>query len=249
MKLDILAISPHPDDAEIFCGGTLSLASSLGQKVGLVDLTQGEMGSRGNVKLRQLEAKNASKILKLKYRGNLSLPDAGINSKNKDHIAALIKVIRKYKPSIILTPYWKERHVDHIETSKLADKAIFLAGLRKYQAELGDSHTTRQVLYYQMRYAFKPSFVVDITKNYEKKLKAIYAHQSQLGKAKASEKGIKTLVGSPLAITSIQARDEYYGAMIGIKYGEPFLMKNTIALKDPVKHFSSYPELGALLFA
>lgn len=254
-KLNLLAFSPHPDDAELFCGGLLALMAQSGYRTGICDLTKGELGSQGSPEIRLKEAKAAGEILGLAHRENLGLPDGAIGEfSSLTHDAAsqlslVVACIRRLRPSLILAPYWAERHPDHVQASELVTRAVFFAGLRKYQATGGASFAPAQLLYYPMRQMAKPSFVVDITSVYPSKLGSIYAHQSQV----VRESGIDapstpTLVSSPLSVQSIQSRDEYFGAMIGVKQGEGYITKNMLSIADPVEFFQGLENRPALLF-
>lgn len=243
MELDILAISPHPDDAEIFCGGTLAKMSKHGYKTGLLDLTKGEMGTQGTIEKRAAESEAATKKLSLGYRGNLGLKDAYLDSSSRAQIDSVVLAIRKLKPKLILAPYWEDRHPDHVECSLIVKKAVYFAGLKKYPCK-EERFVTNQIAFYQMRYTFVPSFIVDISEVYQQKLDAINCYQSQVKK----NSNIQTLINSPLSISSITARDEYCGAMIGAEFGEPFLITNSISINDPVSYFIDNPGKDTLIF-
>lgn len=253
---DFVAFAAHPDDAEICCGGLLIKMAQAGYKTGLVDFTRGEMGTRGTVELRAAEAQAAAQIMGLAYRANLGLPDGKLNAsdtgasgnKSDSQLCAVIACLRKLRPEIAIVPYHKCRHPDHYAASRLLTRAIFLAGLRNFKINDGledenEAFTPRQVIYYQMRFQFKPSFIVDISDVEEIKRKAYAAYGSQLSldgmgnwvDAGANEP--KTLITQPLSSESIQARERYYGSMIGVRFAEPYLTLNAIAVGDPLKHF------------
>jgi bacillithiol biosynthesis deacetylase BshB1 len=148
--IDALAIAAHPDDAELFCGGTLALLSRQGYKVGICDLTRGELATQGTPDTRSAEAKAASDLLKLAHRENLSLPDGGIFESENTQVDALCEVFRRLKPELLLAPYFEDRHPDHAQASRLVDRAVFFANLRSYRPESGEPHQILQVLYYQI---------------------------------------------------------------------------------------------------
>ncbi|MFN8389092.1 MAG: bacillithiol biosynthesis deacetylase BshB1 [Bdellovibrionota bacterium] len=242
-----LFVAPHPDDAEIFCGGVMALLAQNNHRVVLLDLTRGEMGSQGSAELRESEAEKAKNVLGLHGRENLRLPDGGLSSYDENQKRAVVSALRRIRPELVFAPYWEDRHPDHREASDLVTRAVFLAGLKKYAPELGKPFQPRQVLYYQMRTAFRPSVVVDVTPVYATKRAAITVYSSQLIREKAVEGAPPTLVSSPLSQSSIEARDQYYGAMIGVSFAEPLLVRTALALKDPVEHFRANPIAETLI--
>ena len=244
MSIHALAFGPHPDDVEICCGGLLIKLAEAGHKTAIADLTQGEMGTQGTVETRKAEADAAAKILGLSHRENLALPDGGIKDE-PEQIAKVVEVIRRLKPEVILAPYWQGRHPDHVEGSNLITKSVFYAGLKNFQAK-GEAFTTNQVLYYQMRYSFRPSFITDITGLAEKKMQAIQCYQSQVTR---DGSGPQTLISFPLSLSSIDARDRYYGAMIGCMHAEPYLTRQIPRIDDPINHFRESPTKNALLYS
>lgn len=246
--LDVLCFSPHPDDAEIWCGGFLLQMSRSGYSVGVADMTFGELATGGNHQTREQEIANATEILGLAYRGNLRLPDGNISPYDETQLNAVVELLRDKRPELVLIPHYHTRHPDHGATSELLSRAVFFAGVKNYQPTLGGGKfTPKQVLHYQMRYEFRPSFVVDVSDVHEQKIKAIGCYASQLHRPDMKPED-ETLIGSPLAVRAIAARDSYYGAMVGVSHGEPFLVSNMLALKDPLKHFRENPNTGALIF-
>lgn len=261
--IDILAFAPHPDDAEICCGGLLMKMANTGYRSGIIDFTRGEMSSRGDLATRADETGNASKILKLHLRENLEFPDGhvGVQSSHSTVEMQLQKVVatfRRLRPQILLIPYQHERHPDHIMTNELLLKAVFFAGVRKFAdgTKSPEPFTPRQVLFYQMRYQFRPSFIVDISDVAVQKAAAIRCYRSQLGlddpsPSSGNSQGtqtVKTLLSSELTLDTFDARDRYYGAMIGASHGEPYLTRNIIAIKDPIEHFRTNFSAESLLF-
>lgn len=244
MSLDILAIAAHPDDAELGCGGSLLLAARKGLSVVIADLSKSEMSSRGTVESRQEEARNAAHILGLKERRNLGFPDSQIDSDSSDQLSALIQLIRETRPRIVLAPYWEDRHPDHVATGRLVKKACFSAGL----AKVGDGEPYRPTrLYsYMLSYPFTPSFVLDISSVWDRKMEAILAYQSQF---QSSEDGIATAISEPGFLKLVEARAIWFGAMIGAAYGEPYHMPgpvpvyellDTLPAADPDKNLPPY---------
>jgi bacillithiol biosynthesis deacetylase BshB1 len=236
MDLDALAFGAHADDVELACGGTLIVLGALGHKTGVIVLTRGEMGTFGTVAVRAREFARAAKIMGLAVRQMLDIPDGRVEVTWENKLK-IIEALRTYKPKIVFTPYWADRHPDHEQTSHLVRAAVYLAGLRKL--ETGQPpFRPHQVIFYQTRSEFSPSFVVDISDSHEKKMKAVKAYRSQfLVRGDAGSGGEGTLIGRPEFLEMIVSRDRRWGAHIGTKYGEPFFLRGAIKLKDPVKFF------------
>jgi N-acetylglucosamine malate deacetylase 1 len=242
--LEVLAFGPHPDDVELFCGGTMIAMAKLGHRTGVVDLTRGELASHGTIEERAREAEAASRILRLTLRENLGLPDTGIDPTSSAQLQAVVAAIRRLRPELLLIPWIEERHPDHSAAGLLLTRAIFFAGLRKLETDPpSERFVPRQVLYYQMRHRFVPSFVVDTSSGADEKRRAIECYGSQL-----QRKQEETLIGSPLALDAIDARDRHYGSMIGSRHGEPFKSANTLGLVDPIAHFRTNPFFEAHAF-
>lgn len=239
--LDVLAFAAHPDDAEIFCGGALALFATRGYRVGVVDLTRGELASQGALETRAKETAEATKILGLAHRECLALPDGRLHELDEAQCLASVRAIRRLRPELVLLPYWEDRHPDHVQASKLLTRALFFSGLAKYDpADPGTKpHRPLQALYYSLRTTFTPSFVVDVTPVYDTKSAAIHAYKSQVERAPSGE--LPTLISSPLSVSSIAARDEFFGSHIGVKYGEPFIVRTALAIGDPLEFFRKYP--------
>lgn len=229
-NVDILAFGAHPDDVEIGAGGFLAKETALGYKVGIVDFTRGEMGSRGTPEIRSVEAQNAAEILGALWRINLGLPD-GMLTADHDSIMKVARVIRTVKPSIIIAPYWDDRHPDHVNASRCVTEAHFKAGLKKLEPEL-DSFRPNTILYYFLNRMETYSFIVDVSNYYNKKQEAVQAHYSQFGNA-----GLKPLavLGIKVPLQFIESRDRLWGAQIGAGYGEAFLVRTPVPIDDPMK--------------
>jgi bacillithiol biosynthesis deacetylase BshB1 len=231
MTIDVLAIAAHPDDVELTCGGTLLKMAEKGYKTGILDLTAGEMGTRGTPETRANEAAAAGKILKVAFRGNLGIPDSDVQS-NRGNKLKLAKVIRELRPRTVILPYWEARHPDHYHASTLGYEGCFLAGLKQLPLE-GEPYRPFKILYATSFEGMPPSFIVDITKHYDTRRRAILAYASQFRPAK-SERKQKVF----LAIDELDSRMDLlarnYGQMIGAKYGEPFLQKELMAVDDIV---------------
>lgn len=235
--VDLLAFGPHPDDVEIFCGGILARMADLGHSVGVVDLTRGERASNGTPEERAAEAQEAARILGLRFRENLGLPDTGIDPADREQLVRAVEAIRRHRPEIVLIPWREERHPDHEAASALLYRAAFYAGVRGFETPGLERFVPRQVLQYAMRFRMSPSFVVDTSAVAERKRQAIACYGSQLGRRPGS---VPTLVASG-TIEAIEARDRYYGSMIGVSHGEPLRSVAVMGIADLVRHFRENP--------
>lgn len=231
MTLDVLVFAAHPDDAELAMGGTIARFANDGFNIGIVDLTRGEMGTRGNADIRQKEALEASKILKTSIRENLLIPDGDIELSN-GNIRKVVMLMRKYKPKIVFAPYFSDRHPDHISASKLIKRAMFVSGLEKIKTSESkinqDAYRPAKLFYYMQTYTFEPSFIVDISNFFETKMKAVWAYSTQFHNPESNEP--ETFISSPEFIDYVEARAKYYGFQIGKKFGEPFYCEEKIEL-------------------
>ncbi|SRR5258706_13497056 len=227
MPLDILAIAAHPDDAELGCGGSLLLAVRRGLSAAIADLSAGEMSSRGTVASRQDESRNAARILGLRERRNLGLPDSKIGENSSHSLSALIQLIRETRPRIVLAPYWEDRHPDHEATGRLVKEACFFAGVAKVGE--GEPYRPTRLFHYMLSYPFTPAFVLDISDVWERKMEAIRAYQTQF---QPSEDGIHTAISEPGFLKLIEARAIWFGAMIGAAYGEPYYMSGPVPVVE-----------------
>jgi bacillithiol biosynthesis deacetylase BshB1 len=223
-KLDMLVLPVHPDDAELGCAGTVLKHIALGKTVGIVDLTQGELGTRGSAAIRQQEAAASAAILGLTVRENLSLPD-GFFENTQGHQLKVIEAIRKYQPEIVITNALHDRHPDHGRANALVETASFLAGLRKIETNsngvLQTSWRPKQVLHFIQDRYIKPDIVIDVTAYWEKKIASIYAYGSQFYNP-GWENEPETYISSPDFIEAITARAREFGKSIGVKYAEGF---------------------------
>jgi bacillithiol biosynthesis deacetylase BshB1 len=236
MKLDALAFGAHADDIELSCAGTLVALSSLGHKTGVIVLTRGEMGTRGSAKIRAREFVDSARIMGLAAHRMLDIPDGKVETTWTNKLK-IIRVLRSYRPKIIFAPYWADRHPDHEETSHLVRHAAYLSGLVKIES---GQHPFRpnKVIYYASRFEFTPSFIVDISGSQAQKMEAVRAYRSQFqGRGRAEPESDGTLIGRPDFLEGIETRDRYYGGKIGVKYGEPFLVREAVKINDPVEFF------------
>src|SRR6266436_4449702 len=231
MKLDILAIAAHPDDVELTCGGTLIKMAQKGYKTGILDLTAGEMGTRGTPETRAKEAALAAKILKVSWRGNLGVPDSDVQPTRQNKMR-LAQLIRDLQPHTVILPYWEARHPDHYHASVLGYEGCFLAGLKQLPLQ-GEAYRPFKILYSTSYAAVRPTFVVDISKEFEQRRKAILAFASQFRPAKGARKSKVHLAIDRLEDEMNQLA-RHYGQMIGVRYGEPFLIKELMQVEDVV---------------
>ena len=233
MKLDILAFGAHPDDIELNCAGTLLVEKVNGKKIGVIDLTQGELGTRGSAEIRRQEAAAAAKILQLDVRENLELAD-GFFKNDETHQRQVIKIIRKYQPEIILCNAPEDRHPDHGKAAQLVEDAVFLSGLRKIVTD--DNGLQQEV--WRSTYVFNfiqdrylhPNFVIDISAVMEQKIAAIRAYTTQFDSPDLSEP--QTYISTPDFLDGIIYRSKMYGKMIGVKYAEGFISKKMIGFNS-----------------
>lgn len=231
MKLDLLAIAAHPDDVELTCGGTLLKMAQKGYKTGILDLTEGEMGTRGTRETRAREAALAARILKVSWRGTLGVADSDVQP-TRQHKLKLAAVIRKLRPHTVILPYWEARHPDHYHASTLGYEGCFLAGLKQLPIE-GEPFRPFKILYATSFEGMPPSFVVDITKQYDTRRKAILAYGSQFRPAK-SERKQKVFLAIDQLDSKMDLLARHNGQLIGVNYGEPFLQKELMAVDDVV---------------
>ncbi len=223
MNLDVLVFAAHPDDAELSMGGTIAKLTSNQFKVGIIDFTRGELGTRGTAEIRQKEAFQSAIVLKAAVRENLHISDGGIYF-TKENLMKVIMTIRKYRPKIIFAPYFNDRHPDHIDASNLVKRAMFSTGLIKiktFDKEVAqDYYRPKKLFYYMQTYTFEPTFIVDITDNFDVKMKAIKTYETQFHNPKSVEP--ETFISKPEFINYVESRAQFYGFQIGKHYGEPF---------------------------
>ena len=263
-NLDILAIAAHRDDVEQTCGGTLLKMAELGHRTGILDLTQGEMGTRGTAEDREHEAADAARILRVSWRGSLDIPDGRVDNTWENRLK-VARVIRQMRPRVVILPYWKGRHPDHYTASKLGYEACFLAGLGKLDIEralsspdsafsqvasavasvvAGEEQAPKQLLphrpfkivYATLYFDIRPTFVVDITDQFEARFESLMAYKSQFSDQEAG----KDIFPARAEIRArVEAMARFYGMLAGVTYGEPFLQKEVGLVEDltaiPVK--------------
>jgi len=234
MQLDILAFGVHPDDVELSCSGTILASIHQGKKVGIVDLTRGELGTRGSAEIRDREAADAAKILGVHHRENLRMAD-GFFTHSEENIRKIIVVLRKFRPSVILANAVEDRHPDHGRSARLVADAAFLAGLQKIETvdENGNPQQAfrpTQVFHYIQDRVLTPDFVFDVTPFYEKKMESIRAYTTQFYSAESNEPS--TYISSPQFLETVKGRDMMMGKKIGVLYGEGFITEKTVGIRD-----------------
>lgn len=232
MKLDILAFGVHPDDVELSCSGVLLVEKKNGKKTGIIDLTQGELGTRGTAETRKQEAADAAKILKVDVRENLMMAD-GFFQNDETHQRKVIEAIRKYQPEIVLCNAPRDRHPDHGRSAKLVADASFLAGLKKIGTDQ-EAWRPKYVLHYVQDRFLQPDIVVDITAVFEQKLASIKAYGTQFysGNTTGNTNGPETYISKPGFLDSVIYRHKWFGKMIGVEYAEGFISEKMIGISN-----------------
>jgi bacillithiol biosynthesis deacetylase BshB1 len=232
-KLDILAFGAHPDDVELGCAGTLLGAIAEGKKVGVIDLTKGELGTRGTISQRLSESQLASEVLGLSIRENLGMAD-GFFINNKEHQLIIIETIRRFQPSIIFCNAPEDRHPDHGRAASLIEEAAFLSGLEKiktsHEGIAQEAWRPTQVFHYIQSRSLTPNFVVDISKHIEKKMESIMAYQSQFYNPNSNEPD--TFISSAAFLEFVKGRAKELGQQIGVQYAEGFITKKILGINS-----------------
>jgi bacillithiol biosynthesis deacetylase BshB1 len=231
VSVDLLVFGPHPDDIEIGLGGTVARHSADGLRVGLCDLTAGEMGSNGTPDERLAEAETARAVLGAAWRENLRWPDRGIG-KDPGHLEQAVAFIRRHRPRTIAIPYWSDRHPDHAAASGVLTEAVFNAGLRRYGAE-GEAWKPDWMCYYFINDSASPSFVIDVSDAYERKREALDCHRTQF--QRASPATADTRVNTPLFRQLIESRDAQFGALAGVRWAEGLVVRELLLRSSLVK--------------
>ncbi len=234
LKLDILVLSVHPDDAELGCAGTLLKHIAAGKKAGIIDLTRGELGTRGTAEIRKQEAKESAKILGLSIRENLKLPD-GFFQNTKEYQLKVIHAIRQYQPEIIITNAYHDRHPDHGRANELVEGSAFLSGLRKietfFDGNLQEAWRPKQVLHFIQDDYIRPDILIDITEFWDKKIESIQAFSSQFYNPAWLDEP-QTYISSPEFIQVIEARAREFGKSIHVKYAEGFTSTKILGIDN-----------------
>lgn len=229
MKLDVLFFAAHPDDVELSCGGTVIKLVESGKKAGIVDLTRGELGTRGSAKIRREETRKSTNILRVQVRRNLKIPDGNIAITDRNKLK-IISVIRKFRPKVVFVPYYQDRHPDHFHASKLVEESAFYSGLQKIKSldngKMQSAFRPERIIFYMQTYTFTPSFIIDISKQFKKKMAAIRCYSSQFYDPESNEP--ETFISDKKFLKYIETRARFYGFTIGKEYGEPFYVKTPL---------------------
>jgi N-acetylglucosamine malate deacetylase 1 len=231
---DLLFIAAHADDLELAAGGTIAKAVADGVSTGMLELTHGEMGTRGTPQIRNREARAGARILGVKFREQLDFGDGGLRTGREEELQ-LIDFIRRIRPKLVFAPWPDERHPDHVRAGQIATDASFYAGLRQIHTKF-PAHRPQAVIYYLQNYVLPPSFVVDVSEHWKTKMKAIGAFKSQFFDAKSKEP--KTNLADKKFLEMIEARGKHFGAMIGAAYGEAFVTKQPPRVDDVIAAYA-----------
>ena len=228
-NLDILAIAAHPDDVEQTCGGTLIRMAEAGYRTGVLDLTAGDMGTRGTPEERIAESEIAGRHMLVSWRGNLRMPDARLENSLPGRITLAIK-IRELKPRVVVLPYWQARHPDHYRAGEMGYEACFLAGLKKLDP-YSEPHRPFKIVYSSIYADVKPSFIIDISAQFDRRMAALLSYTSQYG---ANGDGTGLFPSEEEIRERLGAIARFYGNLIGVRYGEPFVVKEAMEIRDLV---------------
>ena len=231
-NVDVLAIFSHPDDAELSVSGTLLKLKSLGYRTGVVDVTRGEMGTRGTPDIRAEEANAAARVLKLDVRLNLAQPDGHVWPTEESR-KAMVRVIRSHRPNVLLTTHWDDPHPDHANTCQIVRQAARLATMTRYDSEAGQQATKMPAIMHSIHSRLVvPSFIVDVSEFVEEKMRAIRTHASQFYRSESKEPA--TRISDVGFLDEIESRMRYYGSLIGVAAGEPFYVREALNVEDPI---------------
>jgi bacillithiol biosynthesis deacetylase BshB1 len=234
--LDVIAFGTHPDDVELTCSGTLIKLGRMKYRIGVVSLTTGELGTRGDRQTRLREFVRAARIMGAEVHQILNLPDGWLTNTPGQKME-VVHAVRRYRPRIVFAPYWEDRHPDHAAASRLIQEACFISGLQKIDTGQ-PAHRPFRIIYYPSRFEFKPSFIVDISETHEIKMQAIKAYSSQFHNPDDDlDQGPETNISHPGFLEAVETRNRQYGSYIGVRYGEPFLVREPMRLDDPIAFF------------
>ncbi|MFH1144802.1 MAG: bacillithiol biosynthesis deacetylase BshB1 [Candidatus Eisenbacteria bacterium] len=239
MNFDVLAIGAHPDDVDMICGATLAKLVARGKKIAIVDLTRGEMASRGTPEIRAREAQAAAETLGVHQRIILDLGDGRLEN-NAENRRSLIEVIRRLRPTLILTHYWDDLHPDHAAAGHLVRASMYPVGFARYPAE-GEPYRPNEVLFFMAHTPFQPSFVVDVSEFHAQKMKAVRCYASQF--FREGDPGVPTGIAEPDFLIALEARARHFGSLIGRTFGEPYLVTRAVPMADPVDHYAPFPKI------
>jgi bacillithiol biosynthesis deacetylase BshB1 len=235
-QVDILAVGAHPDDVDLGCGGTLARLKKLGRSFGILDLTRGEMATRGTPEIRAQEAQDAAALLGASFRHSLDLGDGGLRT-DRDAELAVIEVVRAARPLLVLGPLPEDRHADHVRAGRLVTDAAFYSGLRALSTG-HPAHRPQNVVFFPATFVPQVSFVVDVTETLQTKLAAIRAFKSQFYDPKSSAP--ETFISSPAFLEGITARARFFGRMVNVEFAEGFISSRPPLLQDPIRAFDGF---------
>jgi bacillithiol biosynthesis deacetylase BshB1 len=238
MSLDLLVFGPHPDDIEIGLGGTIARHTAAGWRVGLCDLTRGEMGSNGTPEERLREAEAARAVLGAEWRENLGWPDRGITG-SRDQLDDAARLIRRWRPRVVAIPYWEDRHPDHVAASRVLAEGVFNARLRRHTAVEGEAWAPEWVCYYFINDQGPISFAIDVSAHYEAKRRALECYGSQF--VAEGPGAVETRLTSPSFARLISSRDAQFGALAGVPYAEGIVVKEPILRPSLLKDWAAQP--------
>lgn len=230
MAVDVLAIGPHPDDIELFCGGTVAKLVGCGYSVGFLDMTRGELGTRGSADEREAEAGEAGATLAIASRENLGFPDGGVNARDPEQRRALVDAIRRHRPELVIGPAARDRHPDHIQGSLLVEEAVFFSWVGGYETGR-ERHKVRALLRYPMWWMPQADLIVDVSDTWSLRMNAVQAYRTQF--YTPGVEGPRTFLASEQFLQWIEGRGAQYGALIGVAKGEPFLLRRPVPVDDP----------------
>lgn len=233
-EVDLLFFGAHPDDIELAAGGTIARATDDGLRAGLIDLTRGELGTRGTPAIRKREAQAAAKALGASFRDQLDFGDGQLRNGREQELE-VIEIIRRTKPRLLFAPYPDDRHPDHTRSGQLITDAWFYAGLRQLKTRSA-AHRPQAVIYYLQNYLYPPTFIVDTTATWKKKMASIAAYKSQFHDPKSKEP--RTFISEPAFLEMIDARGRHFGVLIGARYGEAFVTKQPPRVDDLIAAYS-----------
>lgn len=239
MSIDVLAVGAHPDDVDLSVGGTVAKLAGLGRSVIILDLTRGEMGSRGSAEVRAEEAQRAAEILGVAERRTLDLGD-GMLENNAENRRPVIEIIRDLRPKLVLGPYWEDLHPDHAAAGGILRSVMYPSGFSKYPAG-GEPYRPNEYLFFMAHTPFEPSLIIDITDSHEKKIEALRCFSSQLHSGENDEPA--TIISQPSFIERLEGRARYFGSLIDRVFGEPFFTCRPVPMADPVGHYELFPDV------
>ncbi|HYI12702.1 MAG TPA: bacillithiol biosynthesis deacetylase BshB1 [Thermoanaerobaculia bacterium] len=233
-NVDIIFFAAHPDDTELSAGGTVAKCVKDGLRVGMVDLTSGEMGTRGTPQTRKKEAQNSARALGATFRQQLDFQDGNLQTGREQELE-IIEILRVRRPKLVVVSYPDDRHPDHTRAGRVVTEASFYAGLKSLKTG-APAHRPQTVLYYLQNYMIPPSFVVDVTKHWKTKMRAVAAYKSQFHDPNSKEPN--TFISDPKFLEMIDARGKHFGALIGVQYGEAFVTKQPPKIDDMIAAYS-----------